>query len=231
MTGRWIQILASAGSGMLTFLAGCSGVGTSRWAMDDPIYAEKYDKPYEGNDGDKMARMLKQSLDARHVRDRSGCHVGGAFAETAAGLDIGGFLYHGSAIEARTSLKAVGGAGTGELMVGLEPGLRIQTPSRLAPFAGVGTFIGSSWPGDSKESDGFDNDFNGWIDDHGESDAQSLITLFPELGVHFWMNSDTRITASAQYHFSSLGRDEDFLFFGLGIAYLKPVFSPDPDDQ
>ncbi len=45
------------------------------------------------------------------------------------------------------------------------------------------------------------------------------------------MNSDTRITASAQYHFSSLGRDEDFLFFGLGIAYLKPVFSPDPDDQ
>ncbi len=46
MAGRWIQFFASAGSGMLTFLAGCSGFGTSRWAMDDPIYAEKYDQPY-----------------------------------------------------------------------------------------------------------------------------------------------------------------------------------------
>ncbi len=125
--------------------------------------------------------MLKQSLDARHVRDRSGCHVGAPLRRLPLGLDIGGFLYHGSAIEARTSLKAVGGAELGNSWLDSNRACEFKRHRDWRPLQ-ESDICWQQLPGDSKESDGFDNDFNGWIDDHGESDAQTLITLFPELG-------------------------------------------------
>ncbi len=232
MPNRQIQLLMLVPSLLIGMQAGCSGIGSSRWASDDPVYSEKYDNPYEGDDGKKIARMLKQSVDARHVKDRSGYYLGGAYAEdSAVGADVGMFLYQGSAVETRTSLKAIAGAGTGEIMAGLEPGIRIQTPSRLAPFVGAGTFIGGSWPGDDRRDDGFDNDFDGVVDDYDESDAQSLVTIFPEIGAHFWLNSSTRLTTSAQYHFSSEGRDDDFVFVGFSVAYLNPIFNPEADPK
>jgi hypothetical protein len=36
---------------MILLISGCTGLGTSRWAMDDSVYEDKYDKPYAGDDG------------------------------------------------------------------------------------------------------------------------------------------------------------------------------------
>jgi hypothetical protein len=215
----------------LPLLTGCAGFGTSRWASDDKVYAEKYDKPYPGNDGNKVARMIKQASDARYVADRGGMYFGGGGADepTAGGLEIGAFNYIGHSAEGRIGLKGLVGTGADDWFAGIDLGLRTQSPSRLAPFAGVGTFLGGNNHRVLAVDDHRDNDDDGSVDERGEmkDDPHFLASFYPELGVHFWMNSSTRLTASAQYHITTEGRDSDFWFIGFTLSFLN---SPDSDE-
>lgn len=213
--------------------SGCAGIGTSRWAMDDEVYAAKYDKPYPANDGEKVARMIKQASDARYVDGRGGYYFGAAGADepTALGAEIGRFEYAHPAVESRIGLKGLVGTGAEDWFAGLDLGLRAQSPSRLAPFAGIGTFVGGNTNSTLAVSDGRDNDDDGSIDERGErrADPEFMASVYPELGMHYWLTSDLRLTASAQYHFTTDGRDSDFWFIGFTLAFLDgPEVYEDP---
>ena len=212
---------------------GCAGIGTSKWANDDPIYAEKYASNYSSNDGEKAARMLKQAVDARHVAGRNGVYAGfaGASDPGTAGAEIGGFTYVHPAMEIRGGLKGVLGTGANDWFAGLDLGTRLQAPSRLAPFVGVGTFVG--WNGNEvgARNDFIDNDGDGAIDELGETKDQDnfLASVYPEVGVHFWLDSKLRMTGSAQYHVTTEGRDSDFWFFGVTFSWLNSADSVLPE--
>lgn len=208
----------------LMLQAGCAGIGTSKWANDDPVYAEKYASNYSSNDGEKAARMLKQAVDARHVDGRSGKYIGfsGADEPTAAGLEFGVFTYVDPAVEVRAGLKGLLGTGAEDWYAGVDLGARVQAPSRLAPFAGVGTFIGGNGRQVGARDDNIDNDDDGAIDERGETKTRGefLASVYPELGVHYWLTSDLRMTGSAQYHVTTDGRDSDFWFIGISFSWL-----------
>ena len=61
-----------------------------------------------------------------------------------------------------------------------------------------------------------------WVDESGETDTEHgcLAAIYPELGVHFWLNGRTRLTASGAYYGTTEGRDADVWVFGLGVAWL-----------
>lgn len=201
-------------------LAGCS----SKWAIDDPVYAEKYDTPYRGNDADKVARMIKQSLDARYVADRGGSYAGagGSSSPPAAGIELGRFAYVDSSIEGRIGLKGLVGTGANGWFGGLDTGIRVQAPSRLAPFVGAGAYLGGTKEEVLAENDRIDNDNDGSIDELEEMDDnyRFLASIYPEAGVHWWMTENVRLTGSAQYHLNTDGRDTDFWFVGFHISVL-----------
>lgn len=187
--------------------------------MDDADYAEKYDKPYPSNDGKKVARMMKQASDARFVGDRGGWYLGAAGADDplGAGAEVGVFSYIGHSAEGRIGLKTILGTGAEDWFGGVDLGIRTQVPSRFAPFVGAGTFIGVS-----EHAVAANNDGDIFVDEAGETeDEHSFISSFyPEVGAHFWLNSKTRLTANAQYHITTEGRDSDFWFVGCSIAFL-----------
>jgi len=220
-TARLLFLLAAC----LSISAGCSGLGTSRWAMDNPAYAEKYDAPYTGDDVDKAERMLKQSVDARYVENQTGIYVGLAAADdpATAGAELGAFHYLTHSVEGRAGFKGLLGTGDSDVFGGIDTGLRLQAPSRLAPFVGVGAFFGGNGKGEPATDDHLDNDNDGRIDEYGEEDGGGHLfaSLYPEAGAHFWLNGNTRLTASAQYHLTTTGRDHDFWFLGFSIGILR----------
>lgn len=199
------------------------GCGTSKWAMDDPDYRDKYDRPYV--QGEKYTRMAKQIVDARHVAKKTGVFVGVAGADEpfAVGGDIGLFYYPNSWLEPRISLSGLAGTGQPWAYGGVTTGLRIQTPTRLAPFAGAGLFAGvGSVPWVRADDDDIDNDDDLFIDEPGETKTDTIFmgAAYPEVGLHFWLTPSVRLTSSASYYFTTAGRSHDFWFIGSSLAFL-----------
>lgn len=212
----------------LISVAGCA---TSKWAIDDPVYREKYDRPYES--GNKIPRMIKQSVDARHVKDRDGMSLGFAAASdpTHVGGEIGWFGYSEPWMESRVSLAGLFSDPGDAFFGGVNAGFRLQSPSRVAPFVGLGTFVGLTDRDVIADNDGRDNNDNRVIDERGELDDKTdgFISIYPELGVHAWLTSKCRITGSVSYHISSEGRDNDFVFFGVSFSWMDaPESAPTP---
>jgi len=195
-------------------LAGC---GTSRWAMDDPDYAAKYLRPYEP--GEKIPRMAKQAVDARYVEGKGGLYLGAAVADepVSVGGDLGVFYYPYSWAEGHIGLSGLAGTGAEDLFLGVNTGVRFQTPTRLAPFAGLGLFGGYSE--DEHPAD------HVWVDSEGylrstDTDYGFLGAVYPEVGIHYWLTSKVRLTGSGAYYITTEGRDADFWFVGLGLGFL-----------
>ena len=201
---------------MLIFGSGCS----SKWAIADRDYREKYRKPYPQNRYDKWSRMGKQMIDARHIHDQGGVYVKGGWSENPdAGLgEIGAYGYTDPWLSWHLGLSGLFGEERILGLPGLELGVRAQTPSRLAPFVGMGTYINLL---DVAINELLDND-----DPCGcpseEYDTHSIFaTVYPEVGVHYWLTSGLRVTGSAAYHLSSRGRDNDFLMLGVSFAHMN----------
>ncbi len=212
----------------LTF-AGCQG---SRWARRDADYAHKYAKHT-----DSVPRMVKQAVDARHLRGKGGGYI--AFAgrddPTALGAEVGMSQYGEPWYETRVGLATlVHDGGDHPFSAGLTGSLRAQTPTRLAPFVGVGAYGGYS-AFSRADGDGRDNDKDGQIDEDGELDSGIALAIYPEAGVHYWLNHRLRLTASASYYVTNQGRDDDFLFYSVGLAFLGSDYeetrSAPPEDR
>ena len=186
--------------------------------MDDPKYAEKYEDGAEQWD---VWGKAKQALDARHTAGLGGLYVGGGVqvrpesSQVVGGGEIGTEGYITNWLTGRGSLGIYGAEREG--YGGVDLGIRVQAPTRIAPFVGVGTFQGVSRTVKSGAFNWEDDDKDGFIDEPGEEYADFdgwLSTFYPEVGAHFWLNGSVRITAYGRYFMTSLGRDLDTWVLG-----------------
>lgn len=202
--------------------SGCSL--RSRYAMDDPVYFEKYADGAEKGD---LLGKAKQALDARHTEDLSGFYFSGGAQQrhdddhAIFGGELGFESYAENWVSLRGSIatfvgESEGGNGT-EGYGGLDLGVRFQTPSRIAPFVGVGLFNGISKGTRSANGDGIDNDDDGFIDERNERKSTVdgwLTAVYPEVGVHVWANSKLRLTGFGRYFVTTEGRQQDDWLIG-----------------
>lgn len=197
---------------------------SSRWALTDPEYAEKYDEPYEPGEIRQMARKVKQASDARFMDDRGGfvVGIGGSGDPTAISGEIGIEGYFTSYITGKATLQGLLAEGAEVAAGGVNLALRVQSPTRFAPFAGVGTFIGGGSREECGCNNGLDDDDDGWIDEPGEIREvnHGLFAIYPEVGAHFWLSPNVRLTGSGAYYITNEGRDYDFWLVGLTLGFF-----------
>ncbi len=202
-----------------------TGLTKSRWAMDDPEYAEKY---AHGAEKSNIAGKLKQANDARFIDHHSGYYLStgvtsiGKTANPLGSLEGGYTGYWESFVTNRVGLIAA--ANKDDYFVGGEIGMRFQSPTRLAPFVGTGLFTGVSRGSKPAAHDRIDNDDDGQIDERNEKKQTfdgALSAIYPETGLHFWWTSRTRLTGFGRYLITTDGRANDAWYFGFSIAVLS----------
>lgn len=212
---RWLLLVVFVTGG------GCTSL-KSRYAMEDPVYAEKYEDGAERGD---LLGKAKQALDARHTEGLTGPYFGGGAqvrfnpGHSLGGLDLGVEGYPTSWLTWRGGLS--GYVGPDDLYGGLDTGVRIQPPTRIAPFAGVGMFHGISRAYEDADADFVDNDDDGFIDEPGEEERTIdgwLSVIYPEVGAHWWINGNWRVTAYSRYLVTTEGRDNDDWLLGVQFA-------------
>ena len=186
--------------------------------MDDREYAAKY---HEGADKEDVVGKVKQAVDARHVKGLGGWFVsgGGQFLAKSdapiVGAEVGYEYYPTSYYSQRISGLLLSDSNQG--FAGMDLGARFQTPTRLAPFAGVGMYNGFSRGEIDSDRDGLDNDDDKAIDEEGEKKSivdGYILAVYPEFGAHFWLNGSGRITLYTRYFVTSEGRDQDQWLLG-----------------
>ncbi len=228
VAARLVACRLVAGGAVL--LGGCglpTGLTRSRWAMQDDVYAAKY---RQGASKTDPVGKIKQASDARFLSGVDGGFVSAGLSnhpDSRAGgfLDVGREWYHASYLTQRVSMMGV--ATPDEVTVGADTGVRLQTPTRLAPFVGVGGYAGIDWETVDASDDGADNDDDGSIDEPGEEDVDFtalFATVYPEIGWHFWWTPRVRLTGSGRYWITTDGRDSDGWVYVGGLA----IFSRQP---
>jgi opacity protein-like surface antigen len=110
-----------------------------------------------------------------------------------------------------------------DIYTGLTAGARYDLGSRFSPFVGIGIFAGETTEDVPAANDGYDNDDDGFVDEYGEERTRTtgtMLSLYPEVGVHLWVTRATRLTVAGKYHVTTEGRDSDFWLYSFGIAYM-----------
>lgn len=212
-------------------LGGCAGLRPqdflkSRWAMDDPVYAEKY---CEGAEQGDLVGKLKQASDARFQEGKQGLYASAGAQKRGEGSGMGGAelgfeSYSFPWSTTRTSLSLFSAGAGDDTFFGLDLGTRLQVPARLAPFVGAGVYVGFAEEEVLADHDRIDNNEDGFIDEYGETrDRMSgaFASIYPELGTHFWINSSWRLTANSRYLVTTEGRDADGWLVGFGVAVFS----------
>ena len=202
-----------------------SGFLKSRWAMSDPQYAKKYAK---GAPKTNLPQKIKQASDARFVDEYSGWYLStgltsiGDTPSPLGSVELGYTGYQSSYLTNRVGFVAA--VNDEDFYVGGEAGVRIQTPTRLAPFVGLGLFAGASSTRSPAEDDRIDNDDDGTVDEFGETEFDfdgSLAAIYPEVGLHFWWTPRIRLSGFGRYMITTEGRRADSNYFGATIAILS----------
>ena len=190
--------------------------------MDDPEYAEKY---CDGAEKSDIPGKIKQASDARFLDGAAGYFISGGVMSRPdanselAGIDLGIEGYAASFLTTRGSLMLL--TDGDDLFTGGDVGLRVQTPTRLAPFAGVGLFAGYAKEVVPADDDWIDNDNDGFTDERGEDRerfSDFLASVYPEVGTHFWWTPNLRLTGFGRYMVTTEGRDDDDWLIGGGLA-------------
>ena len=208
--------------------SGCglpSGLLRSRWAMDNEAYASKYADGAEKSD---LPGKIKQAADARFMEGASGMFVAGGVTSRPdanselLGIEVGFEHYAASYVTTRGSLSFMSDGD--DWFSGADVGLRFQTPTRLAPFAGAGLFAGYADEVVPAANDGIDNDDDGFTDERGEDRERfkgALAAVYPETGLHFWWTPRLRLTGYGRYMITTEGRDDDDWMIGGGLALFS----------
>ena len=192
--------------------------------MEDPDYAEKYANGARKSD---VLGKLKQAVDARFTEGASGSYISGGLAtrgdsgSALAALELGTETYSESWVSGRSALSFVGDGD--DIFTGADVGLRLQTPTRLAPFVGVGLFAGFAEETIDADDDFEDNDDDGLVDEYGEQEERisgALASIYPEVGAHFWWHSELRLSGYGRYLITTEGRDSDDWMIGFQLAFI-----------
>jgi hypothetical protein len=213
---------------LIVVSSGCNAL-KSRYAMSDPVYAKKY---ADGAERFDFIGKLKQAIDARHVKGLGGWYASGGalyrpkLDNTMGGADVGFEYYDQSWLSQRIGLASYFSEEDGYL--GLETSVRVQLPTRITPFAGVGTILGLSRTV-TDDPDGIDNDDDTLVDEEGElasSIDHILGAVYPEVGLHTWLNGNWRVSAFGRYMITTMGRDHDDWLIGGQLTFFprRPDF-------
>ncbi len=148
--------------------------------------------------------------------------IGGQTDPTSIGIGFGGFKYNYRYLTTRMALYVLGSESVDDVFLGADAGVRMELGTRVSPFVGLGGYYGYHSDQVPAENDKLDNDGNGQVDEGGEKDTQidrSMATIYPEAGVHIWIDDTNRLTLSGKYHITTEGRDTDFWLFCFGIYF------------
>lgn len=148
--------------------------------------------------------------------------IGGQTDPTAIGIGFGGFKYNYRYLTTRMAVYVLGSESVDDVFLGADAGVRMELGTRVSPFVGLGGYYGYHSDQVPAENDGLDNDGDGQVDEGGEKDAQidrSMATIYPEAGLHIWIDKTNRLTLSGKYHITTEGRDTDFWLFCFGIYF------------
>ncbi len=152
--------------------------------MNDPVYYEKY---RHGADKTDLLGKAKQAIDARHTSGIRGLYVSGGSqvhpdnGDTLGAGEIGLESYYQNWITVRGSFA--GAIGPNESIGGLDIGVRAQTPTRFAPFFGIGAFTGWHDRTVSANDDWIDNDDDMFVDEPDETRTVTegwIAAVYPE---------------------------------------------------
>lgn len=177
-----------------------------------------------------------QVVNADTIEGIAGIYAGGgARLDPLAGTGaLGLFHYPTSWLSWRAGLAGATFSNSDERLIagGAELGLRVQTPTQLAPFVGVGTFLGwqeqkTTTTTVSKES------FWGLhsTSTTTETKTKGLATVYPEVGVIFWVSPHVYLATRAAYNFTSLRHDKESWMLGLELGLgMKPDAESTPDE-
>jgi hypothetical protein len=91
-------------------------------------------------------------------------------------------------------------------MFGFHGGARVEAPTTLAPYVGVGVFSGWDLDETAHEYD-FLRPGRGY-----------MAAVYPEAGLHYWVTENFRVTGGAAYYITTEGRDADFAQLNLGLG-------------
>lgn len=148
--------------------------------------------------------------------------IGGQTDPAAIGVGLGGFNYNYRCLSTRMALYVLGSESVDDIFFGADAGIRMELGTRVSPFVGVGGYYGYHSNKTPAENDRLDNDGDGQVDESGEKDTQidrSMATIYPEAGLHIWIDKANRLTLSGKYHVTTEGRDSDFWLFCFGIYF------------
>jgi hypothetical protein len=173
----------------------------------------------------ELAAATKQVMLAPQRHGGIGLYAaGGADPEFRSGGGELGMAVNSYWWDCRAGLAFYGSGAADDWFLGPTAAVHLQLPTRLAPFVGVGVFGGYSRTEGVGPNNGFDDNGNDIIDEYGELTEHSyneFLSIFPEVGLHFWLTDYIRLTASASYHITTEGRDHDFWMVGGGVALIS----------
>ena len=221
---------------LLTLSVGCRG--TSKYGMDHAAYVEKYDRSYEP--GEKLWRMGKQMVDARHVAGQTGgtATVSGGASGKAGGLggEIGMVHFHNPWVSTNLGVNGMltVTGGNGFALLGVRGGGRIQPPTRLAPYIGAGGYMGigpstKPCPLDHVDTGPFPSTTSSHPDCDNIFTTQAIAAVYPEAGVHWWATGRIGVSAGSQYWLTSEG--DGFWYHGLTLTILGDGKPPALSDK
>ena len=148
--------------------------------------------------------------------------IGGQTDPTAVGIGFGGFINNYRYLSTRMALYVLGSESVEDVFLGADAGVRMELGARVSPFVGLGGYYGYHSNQIPAENDKLDNDGDGLVDEGGEKDTQidrSIATIYPEAGLHIWIDKVHRLSLSAKYQVTTEGRDSDFWLFCFGVYF------------
>ncbi len=168
-----------------------------------------------------VTMMLISGFETARAEDRSTGFFGGEIGRDplAIALSVGLMM----PVEDGWSLRAAGQLLASErftetVFTGFEFGLRYAPPTLVAPFVGVSVFGGCS--SEPAADDGIDNDWDGWVDEFGETRLTGLIAaMIPEAGVQVRFSESSFLALKARQFFTTETSGESFWTAGVEFSF------------
>jgi len=164
--------------------------------------------------------------DSGNYEGRGGFHLGlmGREDPVALGGEVGGFVYNSNILSGNAGAAFLTSQNLEKIFGGFNIGMRASAPFRVSPYVGIGGFLGWIQKKVPAEDDDKDNDDDGSVDEDGETKTQLdaiMSSINPELGTHFWLGSNFRLTTRAVYNITTQGRNKDFWAFGFVLGFVS----------
>jgi len=148
--------------------------------------------------------------------------IAGQTDPTAVGVGLGGFKYNYRCLSTRLALYVLGSESVDDVFFGADAGFRLELGTVLSPFIGLGGYYGYHTEQIPADDDKLDNDGDGQVDESGEKDVhidRSMASIYPEAGLHIWLDPVTRFSMSGKYHVTTEGREADFWILCVGFSF------------